>query len=51
VSGSTRTFPLWIWSAARSGLPPQVDVLGTLIFTSGLIVVVTSALLSRRGNP
>jgi spermidine/putrescine transport system permease protein len=50
VSGSTQTFPLWIWSATSNGLPPQVDVLGTLIFTCGLIVVVTSALLSRRGN-
>jgi len=50
VSGSTQTFPLWIWSATRNGLPPQVDVLGTLIFTCGLIVVVTSAVLSRRGN-
>jgi len=27
-----------------------VDVLGTLIFTCGLIVVITSAVLSRRGN-
>jgi spermidine/putrescine transport system permease protein len=50
VSGSTQTFPLWIWSATRNGLPPQVDVLGTLIFTCGLIVVLTSAVLSRRGN-
>lgn len=49
VSGSTQTFPLWIWSATRNGLPPQVDVLGTLIFAVGLIIAATSALLSRRG--
>lgn len=48
VSGSTQTFPLWIWSATRNGLPPQVDVLGTLIFAFGLIIVVVSALLGRR---
>jgi spermidine/putrescine transport system permease protein len=49
VSGSTQTFPLWIWSATRNGLPPQVDVLGTLIFLVGLIIAATSALLGRRG--
>jgi spermidine/putrescine transport system permease protein len=48
VSGSTQTFPLWIWSATRNGLPPQVDVLGTLIFAFGLIIVATLALLGRR---
>ena len=48
VSGSTQTFPLWIWSATRNGLPPQVDVLGTLIFLFGVIVVVVSAISSRR---
>jgi spermidine/putrescine transport system permease protein len=49
VSGSTQTFPLWIWSATRNGLPPQVDVLGTLIFVVGLGIAATSALLGRRG--
>lgn len=48
VSGSTQTFPLWIWSATRNGLPPQVDVLGTLIFVLGLAIAATSALLGRR---
>jgi spermidine/putrescine transport system permease protein len=50
VSGSTQTFPLWIWSATRNGLPPQVDVLGTLIFVAGLVIAATSALLGRRGT-
>ncbi len=49
VSGSTLTFPLWIWSATRNGLPPQVDVLGTLIFAVGLLVAAGSALATRRG--
>ncbi len=48
VSGSTLTFPLWIWSATRNGLPPQVDVLGTLIFAVGLLVAAGSALATRR---
>lgn len=50
VSGSTQTFPLWIWSATRNGLPPQVDVLGTLIFVLGLLAVAASALFGRRGT-
>jgi len=50
VSGSTQTFPLWIWSATRNGLPPQVDVLGTLIFVAGLLIAGGSALFSRRGT-
>jgi spermidine/putrescine transport system permease protein len=50
VSGSTLTFPLWIWSATRNGLPPQVDVLGTLIFTFGLAIAGVMALLSRRST-
>lgn len=48
VSGSTQTFPLWIWSATRNGLPPQVDVIGTLIFAFGLLVVAGSSVISRR---
>jgi len=50
VSGSTQTFPLWIWSATRNGLPPQVDVLGTLIFVGGLLIAGGSALFGRRGT-
>jgi spermidine/putrescine transport system permease protein len=50
VSGSTQTFPLWIWSATRNGLPPQVDVLGTLIFVAGLVIAAGSALFGRRGT-
>jgi spermidine/putrescine transport system permease protein len=50
VSGNTQTFPLWIWSATRNGLPPQVDVLGTLIFTFGVLLAVGSALFNRRGS-
>jgi spermidine/putrescine transport system permease protein len=48
VSGSTLTFPLWIWSATRNGLPPQVDVLGTLIFLFGLLLAGLSLLVGRR---
>jgi spermidine/putrescine transport system permease protein len=40
-AGPTITFPLYVWGAARVGVPPQVNVMGTLIFVlaAGLMVV------------
>ncbi len=31
-AGNTVTFPLWVYGASRTGVPPQVNVMGTLIF-------------------
>jgi spermidine/putrescine transport system permease protein len=31
-AGSVETFPLWVYGASRLGIPPEVNVLGTLIF-------------------
>ena len=36
VSGTTATFPLWVWGAVKVGIPPQVFVLGTMIFVVGI---------------
>ncbi|MCO5996944.1 ABC transporter permease [Actinoallomurus rhizosphaericola] len=47
-SGSTLTFPLWIWGAQKNGLPPQVNVMGTLIFLAGVLLAVGNAVLARR---
>ena len=47
-SGSTLTFPLWIWGAQKNGLPPQVNVMGTLIFVAGILLAVGNALMARR---
>ncbi|GAA4498377.1 ABC transporter permease [Actinoallomurus oryzae] len=47
-SGSTLTFPLWIWGAQKNGLPPQVNVMGTLIFVAGVLLAVGNAVLARR---
>lgn len=38
VAGKSQTFPLWVYGAVRVGIPPQVFVLGTVIFTAGVIV-------------
>lgn len=40
-AGQTSTFPLFIWGAARQGVPPQVNVLATallLIALAGMVV-------------
>ena len=48
VSGQTITFPLWVYGAARLGIPPQVNVMGTLIFLFGVTLAVVNVLLQRR---
>jgi spermidine/putrescine transport system permease protein len=47
TAGTTETFPLWIWGATRMGLPPQVNVMGTLIFALGVVIAVTAGIRSR----
>jgi spermidine/putrescine transport system permease protein len=52
TAGTTTTFPLWIWGATRVGLPPQVNVMGTLIFAVGVVIAVVSSVRSwRPGSP
>ena len=48
VSGQTTTFPLWVFGASRFGVPPEVNVLGTLIFVVAFIAIVAQILWARR---
>jgi spermidine/putrescine transport system permease protein len=48
VNGQVETFPLWVYGATRIGVPPQVNVMGTLIFLGGVAIAVGNALLARR---
>jgi spermidine/putrescine transport system permease protein len=48
VSGSTLTFPMFVWGAQKRGVPPQVNVLGTIIF--GVAVVATLGYLLVSGR-
>jgi len=48
TSGATQTFPLWIWGATRIGVPPQVNILGTLIFAVGVAIAVVNTVTARR---
>ena len=39
------TFPLYVWGAARVGVPPQVNVIGTLIFAVALVLMLANVLI------
>ncbi len=47
-SGQTQTFPIWVFGATRVGVPPQVNVMGTLIFLGGVGLAVGHAIAARR---
>jgi spermidine/putrescine transport system permease protein len=38
-AGRTVTFPLWVYGVSRLGIPPEVNVLGTLIFLIALVFI------------
>ena len=48
IAGSTVTFPLFVYGAAKVGLPPQVLCFGTLIFLVGLVLAFANGFLNRR---
>jgi len=45
VSGSTTTFPLLINGSAKTGLTPDFNVIGTFLFTGGVLVAGIASLL------
>jgi spermidine/putrescine transport system permease protein len=47
-AGARVTFPLFVWGAARVGAPPQVNVIGTAIFTVAVLAMVANVLVQRR---
>ena len=53
VAGSTTTFPLFVWGAARVATPPQINVIGTAIFVLAIAGMVANIgvqnLRSRKG--
>jgi spermidine/putrescine transport system permease protein len=50
VAGNTLTFPLWVYGATREGVPPQVNVIGTVIFVTGALLAVSFALIRSWRN-
>ncbi|MFD1505841.1 ABC transporter permease [Georgenia yuyongxinii] len=47
-SGTTVTFPMFVWGSAQRGVPPQVNVVGTAMFVIAVAVLVLSQLRGRR---
>jgi spermidine/putrescine transport system permease protein len=50
TSGLTNTFPIWVWGSLRNSLPVQINVVGTMIFGTAVLLVLGSTLLQRRGH-
>ena len=50
-NGNTQTFPLWVWGAYErnaGSVPPQVNVMGTIIFAVGVLAAVVGAVFARK---
>lgn len=47
-AGQTVTFPMFVWGAAQRGIPPQINVIGTIMFLLALVLVGLGE-LGRRG--
>ena len=50
TSGTTNTFPVWVWASIRNNLPPQIHVIGTAVFVIAVGLVVVSTVVQNRGN-
>jgi len=48
VSGSSVTFPIYVWGAARVGAPAQVNVIGTAIFLIAISGALANVLIQMR---
>jgi spermidine/putrescine transport system permease protein len=47
-SGSTVTFPMYVWGASQRGIPPQINVIGTAMFAISFAIVLAGQLRRLR---
>ncbi len=47
-SGSTITFPVYVWGQAARGVPPQVNVIGSAIFLVAVGIMLAHAVVQTR---
>ena len=47
-AGQEVTFPMYVWGAAQRGVPPQINVIGTVMFFAALSLVVLGEVNNRR---
>lgn len=50
VSGTQNTFPIWVWSIIKNALPPQINVVGSIVFLSAVGLVLISTLRGGRAG-
>jgi len=48
VSETTVTFPIFVWGAAQRGTPPQINVVGSLMFLISLAIILIGQVISSR---
>jgi spermidine/putrescine transport system permease protein len=48
TAGGTVTFPMFIYAKSRIGIPPQVNVIGTIIFLTAVGLVAVATIVARR---
>lgn len=46
TAGSDVTFPVFVWGAARLGVPPQVNVVATIMFLVAISTVIVAQLIT-----
>jgi spermidine/putrescine transport system permease protein len=46
--GNTITFPMFVWGSSLRGIPPQVNVVGTVMFVIALVLVLAGGTFQRR---
>lgn len=49
-AGSETTFPLFVWGAARVAVPPQINVIGSMIFGIAIVLMFANIIIQRRRN-
>lgn len=50
TAGVDQTFPLWVYGASRIGVPPEVNVMGTIIFAVAVVGIILWSMLQRRDH-
>ena len=51
VAGAETTFPLFVWGAARVQVPPQINVIGTMIFMTAVLLMLANVLWQWQKTP
>jgi spermidine/putrescine transport system permease protein len=50
TSGNESTYPIFVWSSIRNRFPPQLHVIGTIIFVGAVALVIASTIWQRRSE-